>query len=51
MPKKQSVELVEYDRNQIVVDIPLGRVVIEPDAVRFHKNGRGRGLTVVGKSR
>jgi hypothetical protein len=51
MAKKPRVELIEYDRNQIVVDIPLGRVVIEADTVRFHKNGRGRGLTVVGDSR
>jgi hypothetical protein len=48
MPKKPVVELVEYDRNQLVVDIPLGRLVIEPDSVRFHRNGKGRGLKVVG---
>jgi hypothetical protein len=48
MSKKPAVELVEYDRNQLVVDIGLGRLVIEADSVRFHKNGKGRGLKVVG---
>jgi hypothetical protein len=49
MAKKGRVRIVEYDRNQLVVDIDAGRLVIEPDSVRFHKNGRGRGVALVGK--
>ena len=49
MAKKDRVRIVEYDRNQLVVDIAVGRVVIEPDSVRFHKNGKGRGVALVGK--
>jgi hypothetical protein len=48
MPSKRArVDLVEATPDRYVLDIPLGRVIIEPDGVRFHKNGRGRGLTVV----
>lgn len=47
MSKKDRVKIVEYDRNQLVVDIAPGRLVIEPDSVRFHRNGRGRGVTVL----
>ena len=47
MSKKDRVKIVEYDRNQLVVDIAAGRLVIEPDSVRFHRNGRGRGITLV----
>jgi hypothetical protein len=46
-PKKAEVALIEFDRNQAVLDTPLGRLVIEPGSVRFHKNGRGRGVTLV----
>jgi hypothetical protein len=46
--KPPRVELVEATPERYVLDIPLGRVIIEPDGVRFHRNGRGRGLTVVG---
>lgn len=49
MGKKDRVRLVEYDRNQLVVDIALGRLIIEPGSVRFHKNGKGRGVTLVGE--
>ena len=48
MPKKSPrVDLVEASPVRFVLDIPLGRVIVEPDGVRFHKHGRGRGLTVV----
>ncbi|MCI4318910.1 MAG: hypothetical protein L3K23_02105 [Thermoplasmata archaeon] len=50
MAKKPRVKLIEYDRNQLVVDIRQGRLVIEADSVRFHKNGKGRGVIVVGNS-
>jgi hypothetical protein len=50
MAKKPRVKLIEYDRNQLVVDIVPGRLVIEADSVRFHKNGKGRGVIVVGDS-
>lgn len=46
---RDEVRLVEFDRHQVVVDTRIGRIVIGPDSVRFHKNGRGRGLTVVGE--
>lgn len=49
MGKKDRVRLVEYDRNQLVVDITLGRLIIEPESVRFHKNGKGRGVILVGE--
>jgi hypothetical protein len=48
MAKKPRVKLIEYDRNQLVVDIVPGRLVIEAGSVRFHKNGKGRGVIVVG---
>jgi hypothetical protein len=47
MAKKKAVKLIEFDRNQLVVDIPIGRLVIEPFSVRFHRNGKGRGVTLV----
>ena len=50
MPAKAPrVDLVEATPERYVLDIPLGRVIIEPDEVRFHRNGRGRGLTVVAR--
>lgn len=45
--KRPRVELVEATPERYVLDIPLGRVIVEPGSVRFHKNRRGRGLTVV----
>lgn len=45
--KRPSIALVEASNNRFVVDISIGRVIIEPDEVRFHRNGRGRGLVVV----
>ena len=50
MPKKPlTVALVEASPIRFVLDIPLGRVIIEPESVRFHKNGRGRGLTILSR--
>jgi hypothetical protein len=46
---KFVVALVEASPNRFVLDIGPGRVVIEPRVVRFHRNGRGRGVTVVGE--
>jgi hypothetical protein len=44
MPSKHPhVELVEATPDRYVLDIPLDRVIVEPDGVRFHRNGRGRG--------
>jgi len=48
---KKRVKLVEYDRNRAVVDMALGRVIIEAESVRFHRNKKGRGLEVVGAPR
>lgn len=45
--KRDVVSLVEASKDRFVVDIPLGRVIIEPSVVRFHKNGRGRGVIVI----
>lgn len=47
VPKKR-VKLVEFDRNRAVLDMALGRVIIEPESVRFHRNGKGRGIQLVG---
>jgi hypothetical protein len=41
------VDLVEATPERYVLDIPLGRVIVVPDGVRFHRNGRGRGHMVV----
>jgi hypothetical protein len=45
---KSKVKLVEFDRNRAVLDIDLGRIVVEPNSVRFHRNRKGRGVEVVG---
>jgi hypothetical protein len=45
--KQGRIRLVEYDRSQAVVDTPYGRVVIAADQLRFHKNGKGRGVVLV----
>jgi hypothetical protein len=48
MPKlKAGVVLVEASSNRIVVDSKLGRIIIEPESVRFHREGRGRGRTIL----
>jgi len=44
--KTPRVELVKATPERLVPDLRLGRVIIEPDGVRFHRNGRG--LRVVG---
>jgi hypothetical protein len=41
-----KVELVEATPSRYVLDTEIGRVIIEPRMVRFHRNGRGRGLTI-----
>jgi hypothetical protein len=46
---KKRVKLVEFDRNRAVLDMALGRVIIESDSVRFHRNRKGRGIEVVGE--
>lgn len=46
---KKRVKLVEFDRNRLVADIALGRIIIEAESVRFHRNGKGRGIVVVGE--
>lgn len=47
--KSWKVNLVEATPERYVLDTSLGRVIIEPDCVRFHKNGRGRGVVMVGE--
>lgn len=50
MPKGKRptrVELVEASPAWYVLDMGLGRVIVEPDSVRFHKNGRGSGAAVL----
>jgi len=42
-----QIRLIEYDQKQLVVDTPLGRIVVEPTSVRFHRRGRGRGTTLL----
>jgi hypothetical protein len=44
---KKRVKLVEFDRNRLVADMALGRVIIEAESVRFHRNGKGRGVELV----
>ena len=47
MPQRPvRVELVEATPSRYVLDTPIGRVIVEPNSVRFHRNGRGRGVTV-----
>jgi hypothetical protein len=41
-----KVELVEATPSRYVLDTPIGRMIVEPNSVRFHRNGRGRGITV-----
>ncbi len=50
MPKptpKATVELVEASPTRFVLDIGPGRVIVEPTSIRFHKNGRGRGVALL----
>jgi hypothetical protein len=41
--KKPGVQLVELNANRIVIETRAGRVIVEPEHVRFHRAGRGRG--------
>jgi hypothetical protein len=52
MPKRPAttVDLVEATPERYVLDTRLGRVIIEPDSIRFHRNGRGRGVTLIERS-
>lgn len=45
--KKAGVSLVEASADRIVVDTKVGRVIIEAEAVRFHRSGRGRGRVLL----
>jgi hypothetical protein len=47
--KKPGVALIEASADRIVVDTRLGRVIIEPEGVRFHRAGRGRGRVLVSR--
>jgi hypothetical protein len=49
MAKVGRVKLIEYGRGRAVLEIDLGRIVVEPDAVRFHKNRKGRGVELLGR--
>ncbi len=44
---KLTVELVEASPARFVLDIGPGRVIVELTSVRFHKNGRGKGVTLL----
>jgi len=46
--KKAGVTLVEASADRIVVDSRVGRIIIEPEQVRFHRAGRGRGRLLLG---
>lgn len=46
--RKAGVSLVEASADRIVVDTRVGRVIIEPESIRFHRAGRGRGRILLG---
>ena len=46
--KKPGVALVEASANRIVIDTKVGRIIVEAEAVRFHRSGRGRGRVLLG---
>lgn len=48
---KKRVKLVEYDRNRAVLDMAFGRIIIEPESVRFHRNRKGRGTELVAEQK
>ena len=50
MMAKKRVKLVEFDRNRAVLDLAVGRVIIEPESIRFHRNGKGRGIQLIPES-
>ncbi|HTT34941.1 MAG TPA: hypothetical protein VMH78_03620 [Thermoplasmata archaeon] len=45
--KRPKVALVEASANRYTIDMELGRVIVEPESVRFHRAGRGRGRTLL----
>jgi len=47
--KKPGVALVEASADRIVVDTKVGRVIVEAEAVRFHRSGRGRGRVLLAR--
>jgi hypothetical protein len=47
--RKAGVALVEASADRIVVDTKVGRIIIEPEQVRFHRAGRGRGRTLLNR--
>ena len=47
---KRRVKLIEFDRNRLVADIAIGRIIIEAESVRFHRNGKGRGIEILPKA-
>jgi hypothetical protein len=51
MPKASDrIDLVEATPDRYVLDTPLGRVIVEPRSIRFHRNGRGRGISILADS-
>jgi len=46
--KKAGVTLVEASSDRFVLDTKMGRIIIEPESVRFHRSGRGRGRMLLG---
>jgi hypothetical protein len=42
-----TVDLVEASRSRFVLDTELGRIIVESDSIRFHKNGKGRGVVLL----
>jgi hypothetical protein len=46
--RKAGVSLIEVSAHRIVVDTRTGRIIIEPESVRFHRSGRGRGRVLLG---
>lgn len=47
--KKPGVLLVEASADRIVIDTKVGRVIVEPESVRFHRAGRGRGRALLSR--
>ncbi len=40
---------MEASADRIVIDTRLGRVIVEPERIRFHRSGRGRGRVLLGR--
>ena len=45
--RKPGVMLVEASADRMVIDTKAGRVIVEPETVRFHRSGRGRGRVLL----